>query len=402
MRTTTAAAITVFAIALAACSSTLVAPATKQLPATNSLVVLEYEAWFGPHAATFQTAEAMPILQSKDMQSIGGGYDSSDPHVIAQHLKWMEYMGVDAATVDVTNNVGCIFSTGPPSPKFCKPASAQFRYSNRVIRNNSGNLYPAWSKLGSPLKLIPLLGCQTWLDLHKGLDGKSGFQKEIEYFGRLMKQDPQLNVTYFGHPLMLVYVGTPVDPAILESAKSVLRATGLDTQYTFRIVGGYLDAQPTFWADPNRRPDGPTEIASRYGFWSWVDRYKPEFAYYPTYSTIPGSDAAENLTVSIATAGHHGWGCPKPKICADVASRYGRTGHTYVTLEAYMKLAAQLRPAFLIVHQFNEFVRPDEGWDAQTSDDTEPTRLPHGWGYSGIDAIRNAISTYKKGLGQTE
>ena len=60
-----------------------------------------------------------------------------------------------------------------------------------------------------------------------------------------------------------------------------------------------------------------------------------------------------------------------------------------------MKLAAQLRPAFLIVHQFNEFVRPDEGWNAQTSDDTEPTRMPHGWGYSGIDAVRNAISIYK-------
>jgi hypothetical protein len=388
--------VAVLSIALAACSSTLQVPAGKPVPASNALVVLEYEAWFGPHAATFQTAEAMPILQSKVMQPIGGGYDSTDPHVIAQHLKWMKYMGVDAVTADVSNNVGCIFSTGPPSPKFCNPASESFRNSNRIIRNNTGNLYPAWSKLGSPIKLIPLLGCLSRLDLHKGLDGKSGLQKEIEYFGRLMKQYPELSVIYVGHPLMLVYVGTPVDPAILDGAKSVLRETGLDTQYTFRIVGGYLDAQPTFWADPNQHPDGPIKIAPRYGFWSFVDRYKPKFGYYPTYSTIPGSDVAENLTVSIATAGYKGWGCPRPKkICADVATRYGPTGHNYITLEAYMKLAAQLRPAFLIIHQFNEFVRPDEGWNAQTSDDTEPTRLPHGWGYSGIDAIRNAISAYK-------
>ncbi len=340
----------------------------------------------------------MPILQSKDMQSIGGGYDSADPHVIAQHLKWMEYMGVDAATADVSNNVGCIFSTGPPSPNFCRPASESFRESNRVIRDNTANLYPAWSKLQSPIKLIPLLGCLSRLDLHKGLDGRSGFQKEIEYFSRLMKQYPELSEMYAGRPLMLVYVGTPVDPAILEGAKSVLRETGLDTHYTFRIVGGYLDAQPTFWADPDKHPVGPIEIAPRYGFWSYVDRYKREFAYYPTYSTIPGSDAVENFTVSIATAGHRGWGCPRPKICDDVATRYEATGHGYVTLEAYMKLAAQLRPAFLLVHQFNEFVKPDEGWDAQTSDDIEPTRLPHGWGYSGIDAVRAAISTYKKNL----
>jgi hypothetical protein len=118
-----ATAVAALSIVLAACSSTLQVPAVKPVPASNSLVVLEYEAWFAPQAATFQTAEAMPILQSKVMQPVGGGYDSTDPHVIAQHLKWMEYMGVDAATADVSNNVGCIFSTGPPSLKFCNPAS---------------------------------------------------------------------------------------------------------------------------------------------------------------------------------------------------------------------------------------------------------------------------------------
>lgn len=360
---------------------------------------MEYEAWFGPHAVTFQEAEAMPILQSKDMQRLGGGYDSADPHVIEQHLKWMQYMGIDAASIDLTNNVGCIFSTGPVSSKFCNPANKQFRYSNRIIRDNTGNLYPAWSKLGAPVKLLPLLGCQTKLDLRKGSDGKSGFQKEIEYFGRLTKRYPALSVVYFGHPLMLVYVGTPVDPTILNGAKAVLRDSGLDKEYTFRIVAGYLDSQPAFWADPNRRPDGPTEIARRYGFWSVVDRYKPAFALYPTYSPIPGGVNAENLTVSIATAGQRGWGCPKPRLCPEDATRYGPVGRSYRTLAHFISLAAKLHPTFLIVNQFNEFVRPDEGWDAQTSDDTEPTRLPHGWGYSGIEAVRQAVSLYKRSVG---
>lgn len=258
MHPISSAAVGVLAVALAACSGGLGEPPAHQPPAVSAhLVVMEYEAWFGPHAVTFQEAEAMPILQSKDMQRLGGGYDSADPHVIEQHLKWMQYMGIDAASIDLTNNVGCIFSTGPVSSKFCNPANKQFRYSNRIIRDNTGNLYPAWSKLGAPVKLLPLLGCQTKLDLRKGSDGKSGFQKEIEYFGRLTKRYPALSVVYFGHPLMLVYVGTPVDPTILNGAKAVLRDSGLDKEYTFRIVAGYLDSQPAFWGSqpPPRRPN---------------------------------------------------------------------------------------------------------------------------------------------------
>jgi hypothetical protein len=47
---------------------------------------------------------------------------------------------------------------------------------------------------------------------------------------------------------------------------------------------------------------------------AWFDRYKSKFALYPTYSTIPGRDTAENLTVSIATARQNGWGCPRPRL----------------------------------------------------------------------------------------
>lgn len=45
----------------------------------SHIVVMEYEAWFGPNGITFQTSVAEPLLQSKDMQGIGGGYDSADP-----------------------------------------------------------------------------------------------------------------------------------------------------------------------------------------------------------------------------------------------------------------------------------------------------------------------------------
>jgi hypothetical protein len=361
----------------------------------SHVVMLEYEAWFGPNAVTFQLAEAMPLLQSADMQNLGGGYDSADPHVIKQHVAWMQYMGIDAATIDVTNNVGCIFSEGPVSKKFCNPDNELFRQQNRNILKNTGNLYPSWTALHTRLKLVPLLGCQTYMDLAVGSDGKTGIEKEVEYFGRLMDEYPQLSVLYLGHPLMMLYTGTPVNLNILNRAKAVLHATGLDAKYTIRITGGYLDSQPTFWANPNQQPSGPIELAPRYDFWSVVDRYKPSFALYPTYNVVNGR--VENLTASIATAGQSGWGCPQPVYCPDDALRYGNVGTNYATLGTFMELARQLQPTFLIVDQFNEFTMSDEGWDAEASDDTEPTFLPQGWGYTGIQAVHDDISLYRQG-----
>ena len=313
---------------------------------SSHVVVMEYEAWFGPNAVTFQDAEAMPVLQSADMQGVGGGYDSADPAVIKRHVEWMRYMGVDAALIDLTNNVGCIFSTGPVSTRFCSPADEGFRESNQSIRDNTGNLYPAWSALGTGLKLIPLLGCLDNRDLATGSDGKSGLQKEAEYFDDLMTKYPNLEVEYLGHPLMLLYVGTPVDTTLLDKARTVLHKTGLDARYTIRIEAGYLDSQPNFWLDPNQQPTGSMQIAPQFGFWSWVDRLSPAYALFPTYNAVTNTYPvrAENLTVSIATAGENGWGCPEPTYCPDDALRYRPP--FYATLGDFMTIARRLDPIF--------------------------------------------------------
>jgi hypothetical protein len=58
-----------------------------------------------------------------------------------------------------------------------------------------------------------------------------------------------------------------------------------------------------------------------------------------------------------------------------------------------MAYARQLDPIFLIIHQFNEYVPPDEGFDANTDDDAEPANL---WGFTALDAIRQQISAYRQ------
>lgn len=101
------------------------------------------------------------------------------------------------------------------------------------------------------------------------------------------------------------------------------------------------------------------------------------------------------MTASIATAGAYGWGCPNPNAlpyCPDDALRFGANG-TYETFSSFMTDANQLDPIFLIIHQFNEFVPPDEGFDANTDDDIEPANL---WGFGALDTVKQQIAIYRQ------
>src|ERR1700730_16706433 len=172
----------------------------------------------------------------------------------------------------------------------------------------------------------------------------------------------------------------------------------LEKKYTFKMMSGYLDSQPGLWAKPGT-PHGPVEINPQYGFWSWVDRLKPDCKvppfcpYYPSYNKVGAR--IENFTASIATAGQEGWRCPKAETrpyCPDDALRYGRH-KSYATFEAFMAYAVKLDPIFLFIHQFNEFGPPDEGFDANTDDDIEPANL---WGSWDLEVVRGQISLYRR------
>jgi hypothetical protein len=369
--------------------------------ANSHVVLMEYEAWFGPNAVNFQGAAAMPLLQSADMQSVGGGYDSADPIVIRQHVAWMEYMGIDAAISDLTNNVSCIFDSEWFVQKYLPNCTPSFRCYNQTIRDNTGNLYPAWTTLGTPLKLIPLLGGIDENVLVKDLDGKTAFEKEVAYFGARMHQYPDRAVIYQGKPLMLIFLGAAQDPNRADNPlwfqiRKFLRThPEISRQYTFKMMAGYLDSQPSLWLNQGA-PDGPVEINPGYGFWSWVDRLNPSCTlplcpYYPSYNQA--GRRVENFTASIATAGQSGWGCPNseaPPYCPDDALRYGED-RTYTTFDSFMAYARQLDPIFLIIHQFNEFLPPDEGWNANTDDDIEPANL---WGFGALEAVKHQINLY--------
>jgi hypothetical protein len=47
--------------------------------------------------------------------------------------------------------------------------------------------------------------------LFKDTDGKTAFEKELEYFGARIRKHPNLSVIYEGKPLVLIYLGAPQD-----------------------------------------------------------------------------------------------------------------------------------------------------------------------------------------------
>jgi len=325
---------------------------------SSHVVVMEYEAWFGPKAVTFQGSVAMPLLQSADMRKVGGGYDSADPAIIQQHLAWLEYMGADAAATDLTNNVSCIFNSEWFIKKYIPNCSGAFRLQNRTIRDNTGNLYSAWTQLGTRLGLIPLLGGIDENVLFKDQDGKTAFEKEVEYFGALLEKYPERAVIYKDKPLMVIFLGAAQDPnrsdhPLWFQIRQFLRQhPEINSKYTFKMMAGYLDSQPALWATQGK-PHGPVKINPAYGFWSWVDRLNPSCTislcpYYPSYNQV--GSRVENFTASIATAGQFGWQCPSgptaPPYCPDDSLRFGANAK-YVTFDSFMKYAGMLQPIFL-------------------------------------------------------
>jgi hypothetical protein len=379
----------------------------------SHLVVMEYENWFGPNAVTFQGAAAMPFLQSPDMQSVGGGYDSADPAVIKKHVEWFEDLGIDAALIDLTNNVSCIFNSEWFIKKYLPGCTPSFRSSMQTIRDNTGKTYPSWTNLGTNLKLIPLLGGSVENVLYKDQNGKTALEKEIDYFGGLMNAYPDREVIYQGKPLMLIFLGAAQDPNPSDNPewyqiRKFLKAhPEIEGKYTFKEMAGYLDSQPYLWATKGT-PTGPIEINPLYSFWSWVDRLNPTCTvqpycpYYPSYTRVDSQAGSrvENFTASIATAGQNGWGCPNENslpYCPDASLRYGADG-SYATVDAFMNEAAQLDPIFLIIHQFNEFVPPDEGFNANTDDDIEPANL---WG-NDLPIVKRQIELYRQKTASAE
>jgi len=77
---------------------------------SSNVVVMEYEAGSDPKRSLPRHCGHAPAPISRHAFR-RGGYDSADPAVIRKHVAQLEQLGVDAALIDLTNNVSCIFDS---------------------------------------------------------------------------------------------------------------------------------------------------------------------------------------------------------------------------------------------------------------------------------------------------
>jgi len=430
---------------------------------SGHIVVMEYESLYGPDAQIGMGGLPVhPVLSSGDMDSsgvcVGGGlppcgYDSGDPAIIRQHVAWLEALGADAATIDLSNNAPCTFDTPYPGP-----GSNCNRSSLLGILSNGVNLYSAWTRLGTRLKLIPLIDAQDEYLLVPDSRHMTALEHQVLYLKTFMRRYPNMNVIYEGKPLMILYGGASpcveglnnpaggakypcFPPAVGDTSPpegaeqptvanimGLLQDKGYTKQFTFKVMGGYFDAQWPYWANPNETPTAPVQMNPKYPFWSWVDRLlpAPPYGYFPTYvsvrsrfqplsapvdaradpvasdSSLPAAERVESFTASVATASalstSFGWAAGEsadPSYAPDDSLR--RTGEVFRSFMAY---AARLNPIFLFIHQFNEYSTPDvgdEGWDANTTDGIEPTNvLPNGPGLPVVSGTQDYFSVVQK------
>jgi len=357
---------------------------------SSHVVVMEYETWFNPlwNASGQVFGYYEPLLKSSNVSQ---GYDSSDPLIIDQHVKWLTALGVDAVIDEQSNGGPCAYGDAQMCAQFLGNQSSVVGYTAIINAINQGafNLYPAFEARGAAIKIIPMVDGQDALMYQPRGDGQTPFDVQIGAYHQRVAQYPDLSVIYHGKPLLLVFVGASVntsDPnSVYNQAQTAIQKW--QDRFTIRLMAGFIDSQTLLW---DKLGIGNTrEVDPRYQTWTWIDRYNPTFNLMPSYTTA--GSRAEAFTVTSAANGadpiNRFWG-------PDATLYHG--GDTY---KSFFDLAVQLDPIFLIFNQFNEFAGPgasvsDEGPDIEHSNDIEPTKQ---WGTAKFDVAKQYLQAYRAG-----
>jgi hypothetical protein len=315
---------------------------------------MDWEPWFTPLNASWATAEAVPLI---------GYYPSLNKDVIRQHILWMNAIGVDFLLVDWSNNIW-----GATHWKEHPPGVDQLIESTTALMQTLAQMRTE----GFPVPQVTLL-----LGLINGPPAKmSAVNEELQYVQDTYIAPPQyrdLWVTYQGKPLITVL--DTQGPDFLADKPPID-----SSHFTIRWMSTLLEH--------NKHAEA--------GFWSWMDG-----VIHPIVTRVGGGDEA--LTITPAFFGDGGWTYP--------AAMGRRGGATFVEQFRY---AAEIRPTFLLINQWNEFAGQPKGegngpkhdqyvdtYNVELSDDIEPTSLTEegyrggtGWGFTYQNLTRALIRIY--------
>ena len=353
----------------------------------KSIFAMQWEPWFIP-GWSWARAHAVPLF---------GFYDSTNPNVLRQQILWMIEMGVNSIVVDWSNHiwgakhwtdrgdgadqiihVTQIFletmadmrdeglpvpmislmpglSNGPPAAIEALNEQLDWIYQDYVRNPRFRKLWQIWD--GKPLVII----------LDTGAVGTKKARTESAFRVPFFKQTLTLNGA------------NEVSMDIMRQEQSSVD----DTRFSVR------------WMSSQNQLTRHNE----FGYWSWMDgSLKPITTY--------RDGKAEAITVCTALFPEYGW---------KAEGAYGkRNGWTYLKS---MQEAEKTKPAFIMLHQYNEYTGQAEGqgygenkqiyvdiYSVDLSDEIEPVSLTApgyrgdngGWGFFYQNLTKAIIAIYNK------
>jgi hypothetical protein len=350
--------------------------ASDAAQASRTLIGIQYENWFTPHNAVWDTAEAIPTL---------GKYDSYDANVLRKHFEWFNHIGIDWLLIDWSNML------------WSKPAWESDTGATRELKDTVAVMFKTAAELEREGKYAPkmvfMLGLQNGPPVPDGVKRLNGI---IAWIKANYLDNPaykNLWLRYDGKPLLtiLYFPSDPCSQIKVDLARSPLEAS----DWTVRWMASQLQYNH----------------ADSCGMWSWMDGDIRQ-----TVTRHDGKAEEVVVTPSCFQLPSKGWRHP---------TATGRD-HGAPYIDSW-RVAFQSRPRFIQVHQWNEFAgqkegegMPDDYWpknvnpqapktqiygdeyNLELSDDIEPTRMNGcayrgcgGWGYYYMNLTKTIISLYR-------
>ncbi|MBI5091637.1 MAG: hypothetical protein HZB26_04240, partial [Candidatus Hydrogenedentes bacterium] len=299
------------------------------------LVGIQWEPWFTPLNAYWQTAQAVPVV---------GYYNSYDFDVMRQHALWLMDAGVNFNFVDWSNHIWGAKHWNERGPG-----------ANEIIHATTLALeaYAAMRDEGLPVpKFVIMPGLSNGPACTM-----EALNEELDWIYQNYLRNPRFNglwVMYEGKPLVV-----PLDCGSVAIKPETPPVDA--SKFTVRWMGTQLQISKM----------------QEKGYWSWMDgSLEPVTTFY--------KGKAEVVTPTPSYFAGEGWIYP--------SARGRRGGTTFI--ESY-KTVLKNRPKFVLLHQWNEYAGQPEGqgygpkhdiyvdsYSVELSDDLEPVSLTAG-GYRG-------------------
>lgn len=320
---------------------------------SNSLFAIQWEGWFTKNNITWSTAEGVPLL---------GFYWSEDRRITRQHLIWLMESGVDSLVVDWSNHIWYLTDWNDISV-----GSHEILYTTDLLMEELAAIREA----GYPAPTMSLLIGIS----HIRPDGPNAVNGQLAHIYKQYVENPKFKGLY------QEIDGKPVVQVLDLGASYLNDGIKLDDRFAIRYTA----------------VNSETRKLHERGFWSWMD-LDPQV-------TLNKDGKNEAMTLAAGCFDTGGW-----------KGKNARGHDNGATLVEDFSKAMQARPAFMQIHQFNEFAGQIEGqpagqipdlyvdcYSANLTDDIEPTaittpayRANDSWGFFYLNLMRQLIDLYKQ------